>query len=82
MRLALLSLISLLIAGSAGYYVVALRTWHLRLRSADLENLSEQERFAFVATPEYLRLRNRVRYSIYAATVLGTLLYVVMRLPM
>jgi len=50
-----------LLAACGLCYGLMLRAWIGRLRSPEVANLSDPEREAYLASPEYRRLRSAVR---------------------
>jgi len=79
MRMLLAGSVLLLIGGCGVWYVIAVRAWIRRLGQPDVRELDERGRAAFMATPEYARLRGAVRRPMMAAAILFGLLYAILR---
>jgi hypothetical protein len=57
------------------------RKWTAVLRDPAFQKLSDKQREAYMATPEYGRLRGAVRIPIALSLLLFAALYLVMRTP-
>jgi hypothetical protein len=79
-HVALSYVILALIGVCAFRYVKAHRAWTRQLASPAVEQLSVEQREAYVRGSEYLALRTAVRKAIYGTTLLSVALYVVMHL--
>lgn len=73
----------LLIAGLLGltalWGLIAVRAWSRRLRTPDLQQMTERQRADFLTTTDYARLRETVRLPMYLAALLVGLLWIVLQ---
>jgi hypothetical protein len=77
-----LILVNLLGMGATAFwYVKGLRAMIRRQREPDVEKMSERQRGEFMQTAEYARIRNAVRWPMWATLFLGFVLMVLLRFP-
>jgi len=71
-----------LLGGVALWYLLAMRALLRRLRDPQVAEMGDAERAAYIASPEYRRLRGAARLPVYATVLLFAALYVLMRSPL
>lgn len=70
-----------LLGACAFWYLLTFRKWTAVLRDPDFQRLNDKQREAYMATPEYAKLRGAVRIPIALSLLVFAALYLVMRTP-